>query len=68
MVAKLRKLTLEDVCVHQVCLAGQLDFAGARDLRARQGIQRTALWKPMIEACCEKVAKAILNDSGLMFE
>ena len=68
MVAKLRKLTLEDVCVHQVCLSGQLDFAGALDMLARQGIQRTALWNPMIEACGEKVAKAILNDSGLMVE
>ena len=38
MVAKLRKLTLEDVCVHQVCLSGQLDFAGALDLLARQGL------------------------------
>lgn len=68
MVAKLRKLTLADVCVHQVCLSGQLDFAGALDMLARQGIQRTALWNPMIEACGEKVAKAILNDSGLRVE
>ena len=66
MVVELRNLGLEDICVHQVCLAGQCDFAGTLDVLCKHGIQRTALWNPMIEVCGETVAKSIWDARGLV--
>ena len=68
MVAATRNLGLEDICMHQVCLFGQCDFASTLDVLRKHGIQRTALWNPMIEACGETVAKAIWDASGLVAE
>jgi sugar phosphate isomerase/epimerase len=68
MVAKMRRLGLEDLCVHQVCLSGQCDFMNSLDVFGKQGIQRTALWSPMIDAYGEAPAKVIWDASGLVAE
>ena len=65
MVAEIRRIGLADLCVHQVCLAGQCDFAESLDVLRSHGLQRTALWSPMIEAYGEKAARIIWEASGL---
>ena len=66
MVAEIRRIGLEDLCVHQVCLAGQCDFAESLDVLKSHGIQRTALWSPMIESYGETAARIIWEASGLI--
>ena len=68
MVAAPRHLTLEDLCVHQVSLLGQCDFASSLAVLQRAGINRTALWAPMIESCGVAEAKRAWDDSGMVAE
>ena len=68
MVAAPRQLQLDDLCVHQVSLSGQCDFAGSLAVLRHAGIARTALWAPMIESCGVAEARRIWNDSDMMAE
>ena len=68
MVVPVRQLGLDDLCVHQVCLSGQCDFASSLAHLVAAGMKRTALWDPMIETCGEGQALSIWNDSGLIAE
>jgi sugar phosphate isomerase/epimerase len=45
----MRTLTLEDLCIHQVCLWKQCGFVESLDCLARHGITKTAIWRPMLE-------------------
>ena len=68
MVDAPRHLTLEDLCVHQVSLSGQCDFASSLAELRRAGIKRTALWAPMIGSCGVAEAKQAWDDSGMVAE
>ena len=68
MVNGLRHLELDDLCVHQVSLSGQCDFMNSLAVLQNVGIQRTALWSPMIEACGIAEAKRIWDSSGMTAE
>ena len=68
MVAAPRQLTIDDLCVHQVTLSGQCDFAGSLAVLRDAGIRRTALWAPMIESCGIAEAGQIWQDSGMVAE
>ena len=68
MVAAPRQLQLDDLCVHQVSLSGQCDFAGSLAVLQHAGISRTALWTPMIESCGLAEARRIWNDSDMVAE
>jgi len=68
MVAAPRHLQLDDLCVHQVSLSGQCDFADSLAVLRNAGIARTALWAPMIEACGLAEARRIWDDSGMIAE
>ena len=68
MVAAPRQLQLDDLCVHQVSLSGQCDFAGSLAVLQHAGISRTALWTPMIESCGIAEARRIWNDSDMVAE
>ena len=68
MVAKPRQLQLDDLCVHQVSLSGQCDFASSLAVLQHAGVTRTALWAPMIESCGIAEARRIWNDSDMVAE
>ncbi len=68
MVAAPRQLQLDDLCVHQVSLSGQCDFAASLAVLRHAGIARTALWAPMIESCGVAEARRIWNDSDMVAE
>ena len=68
MVAAPRRLTIDDLCVHQVSLSGQCDFAGSLAVLGNAGIRRTALWAPMIEACGIAEARRVWQDSDMVAE
>lgn len=68
MVAPPRQLYPDDICVHQVSLSGQCDFAGSLRTLHDAGIRRTALWAPMIESCGVAEAARIWQDSGMVAE
>ena len=68
MVAAPRQLQLDDLCVHQVSLSGQCDFAGSLAVLRHAGISRTALWAPMIESCGIAEASRIWDDSDMVAE
>ena len=68
MVVAPRHLQLDDLCVHQVSLSGQCDFAGSLAALRHAGISRTALWMPMIESCGIAEARRIWNDSDMVAE
>ena len=68
MVDAPRHLTLEELCVHQVSLSGQCDFASSLAVLRKAGINRTALWAPMIESCGVAEAKRAWDDSGMVAE
>lgn len=68
MVTPPRQLGTDDLCVHQVCLFGQCDFASSLAALGASGVKRTALWNPMIDTCGETQALSIWNDSGLTAE
>lgn len=54
--------------MHQVCLSSQCDFASCLDVFKSLGVQRTALWNPMIDAFGEKASKKVWDASGLVAE
>ena len=68
MVAPPRQLYPDDICVHQVSLSGQCDFAGSLRALRDAGIRRTALWAPMIESCGVAEAARIWQDSDMVAE
>ena len=68
MVAAPRQLQQDDLCVHQVSLSGQCDFAGSLAVLQHAGISRTALWAPMIESYGIAEARRIWNDSDMVAE
>lgn len=61
----MRQLGLADICVHQVCLSEQTDFAGSLDSLARHGIGLTALWQPMLAETGLRQARKLLSDHGV---
>lgn len=63
-----RKIGLDDLCIHQVCLSGTCDFASSVGVLADAQIKRTAIWNPMVEAAGEAEALAIWKNSGLIAE
>ena len=68
MVATPRQLAIDDLCIHQVSLSGQCDFAASLAVLRDAGIRRTALWAPMIEACGIAAARRVWQDSGMVAE
>ncbi len=58
-------LTLDELCIHQVCVWKQSSFASSLDSFARHGVTKTALWRPMVEDVGVKRARQILGDSGV---
>ena len=68
MVNALRQLQLDDLCVHQVSLSGQCDFANSLAVLRNAGIKRTALWTPMIKSCGISEAKRIWDSAGMTAE
>jgi sugar phosphate isomerase/epimerase len=68
MVAAPRQLNINDLCIHQVSLSGQCDFAASLTVLQDAGIHRTALWAPMIEACGIAEARRLWEDSGMTAE
>jgi len=68
MVAAPRRLHPDELCVHQVTLSGQCDFASSLRVLRDAGIRRTALWAPMIESCGVAEAARIWQDSGMVAE
>ena len=68
MVNALRQLQLDDLCVHQVTLSGQCDFANSLEVLRNAGIKRTALWTPMINSCGISEAKRIWDSAGMTAE
>jgi sugar phosphate isomerase/epimerase len=60
-----RTLSLEDLCIHQVCLLEQCDFAEALECLARHGVFQTALWRPMLESSGVASARKALVDTGV---
>jgi sugar phosphate isomerase/epimerase len=61
----MRQLGLADICVHQVCLSEQTDFAGSLEMLARHGIGLTALWQPMLAETGLRRARKLLSDSAV---
>ena len=68
MVAAPRQLRIDDLCIHQVSLSGQCDFAGSLSVLRDAGVRRTALWAPMIEACDIAEARRIWDASDMVAE
>ena len=68
MVAAPRQLNINDLCIHQVSLSGQCDFAASLTVLQDAGVHRTALWAPMIEACGIAEARRLWEDSGMTAE
>ena len=58
-------LTKADICIHQVCLLEQCDFASSLDVLARNNVGMTAVWRPMLDAVGKKTARKMLDDSGV---
>ena len=61
----MRTLTKADICIHQVCLLEQCDFASSLDVLARNQVGMAAVWRPMLDAVGEKTARRMLDDSGV---
>ena len=61
----MRILTKAAICIHQVCLLEQCDFASSLDVLARNKVGMTAVWRPMLDAVGEKTARKMLDDSGV---
>ncbi len=68
MVNVLRHLELDDLCVHQVSLSGQCDFADSLAVLRNAGIKKTALWTPMIKSCGIAESKRIWDGAGMTAE
>ena len=61
----MRELTLDDLCIHQVCLWKQCGFAEALECFARHGITKTAIWRAMLQDTGLPDAKKALKNSGV---
>ena len=61
----MRTLTTADICIHQVCLLEQCDFASSLDVLARNQVTKTAIWRPMLDAVGAKTARKMLDHSGV---
>ena len=68
MVAAPRQLRIDDLCIHQVSLSGQCDFAESLSVLRDAGVRRTALWGPMIEACDTAEARRVWDASDMVAE
>ncbi|MGB2052041.1 MAG: sugar phosphate isomerase/epimerase family protein [Candidatus Puniceispirillaceae bacterium] len=68
MVNAFRQLQLDDLCVHQVSLSGQCDFANSLAVLRNAGVKRTALWTPMIKSCGIAEANRIWDSAGMKAE
>ena len=64
-IIEMRTLTLEDLCIHQVCLWKQCGFVKSLECLARQGITKTAVWRPMLEEVGIRKAITALQDTGV---
>ena len=42
----MENLTLEELCVHQVCIWKKSSFRESLECMARNGVFKTAVWKP----------------------
>ena len=58
-------LTLEELCVHQVCIWEKSSFRESLECMARNGVSKTAIWKPLLVETELKSAKQNLIDSGV---
>ena len=61
----MRTLTLEDLCIHQVCLSKQCGFVESLECLARHGITKTAIWRPMLDAVGIRNATTALQNTGV---
>ena len=61
----MENLTLEELCVHQVCIWEKSSFRESLECMARNGVSKTAIWKPLLDETELKSAKQNLIDSGV---
>ena len=61
----MENLTLEELCVHQVCIWKKRSFRESLECMARNRIFKTAVWKPLLDETELKSAKQNLIDSGV---
>ena len=61
----MENLTLEELCVHQVCIWEKSSFRESIECMARNGVFKTAVWKPLLDETELKSAKQNLIDSGV---
>ena len=61
----MENLTLEELCVHQVCIWEKSSFRESVECMARNGVFKTAVWKPLLDETELKSAKQNLIDSGV---
>ena len=61
----MENLTLEELCVHQVCIWEKSSFRESLECMARKGVFKTAVWKPLLDETELKSAKQNLIDSGV---
>ena len=61
----MENLTLEELCVHQVCIWKKSSFRESLECMARKGVFKTAVWKPLLDETELKSAKQNLIDSGV---
>ena len=60
----MENLTLEELCVHQVCIWKKSSFRESLEYMARNGVFKTAVWKPQLDETELKSAKQNLIDSA----
>ena len=61
----MENLTPEELCVHQVCIWEKSSFRESLECMARNGVFKTAVWKPLLDETELKSAKQNLIDSGV---
>ena len=61
----MENLTLEELCVHQVCIWEKSSFRESLECMARNGVFKTAIWNPLLDETELKSAKQNLIDSGV---
>ena len=61
----MENLTFEELCVHQVCIWKKSSFRESLECMARNGVFKTAIWKPLLDETELKSAKQNLIDSGV---
>ena len=60
-----QSVSIDEICIHQVCVWKQSNFAKSIDCFARFGVSSTAVWEPFLNDVGVKKAKKILSDSGV---